>query len=87
MVIRRALALAGRFSLTQRPRVGPCGNPRSPEAIPGLSVPQALSPRLESLTGVPLTRPELFLCHSPLSNLGLVATTPPSSSPSRLPPI
>jgi hypothetical protein len=87
VAVRRALAVAGRFSLTQRPRVGPCGTPRSAEAILGLSAPQALSPRPESLTGVPPTHPELFLRHSPISDLRLVATTPPSSSPSRLPPL
>jgi hypothetical protein len=84
---RRARAVTGQIGSAQYACDGPCVTPPSARATLGLSVPQALSPWPESLTGVPLARPKLLPRRFPLSTLGLVAVTPPSSSPGHSPPL
>jgi hypothetical protein len=81
MAVCHARAVAGQFSPVQCPSVGPYVTPASAEALPGLSAPQAPSPWLESLTGIPSVRPRPSPHRSPLSVLRFMAFSPPLSSP------
>jgi hypothetical protein len=81
VVVHRARAVAGQFSPVQCPGVGPYVTSASAEAFPGLSAPQAPSPWLESLTGVPPVRPRPSPHRSSPSVHRFVAFSPPLSSP------